>query len=79
MNRSGRTPSFEIVRECFIVSPQQRHSIVGLLLNAGSRRSIAGLRAYSTAPAPPLKQAGVLPNSQPPTPGTPPLSVINYM
>src|SRR5277367_3612348 len=37
------------------------------------------LRACITAYATPPKQAGALPNSQPPTPGTGPLSVMKHM
>jgi hypothetical protein len=29
MRCSRRTPSFEIVRKCFMVSPQERHTMVG--------------------------------------------------
>ena len=53
--------------------------MVGVLLGTGGERSMAGLRACNTACATPLKQAGALPNSQPPTPGTGPLSVMKHM
>ena len=43
MSRSRRTPSFEIVRKCFMVSPQERHTMVGVLLGAGGERSMAGV------------------------------------
>jgi hypothetical protein len=79
MSCSRRTPSFEIVRKCFMVSPQERHTMVGVLLGAGGERSLPALRACNTACATPLKQAGALPNSQPPTPGAGPLSVVKHM
>ena len=41
MSCSGRTPSFEIVRKCFMVSPQERHTMVGVLLATGGECSIA--------------------------------------
>ena len=41
MSCSGRTPSFEIVRKCFMVSPQERHTMVGVLLGTGDERSMA--------------------------------------
>ena len=43
MSCSRRTPSFEIVRKCFIVSPQERHTMVGVLLGAGGERSMAAV------------------------------------
>ena len=43
MSRSRRTPSFEIVRKCFMVSPQERHTMVGVLLGAGGERSMAAV------------------------------------
>jgi hypothetical protein len=44
MSCSGRTPSFEIVRKCFIVSPQERHTMVGLPVGGtGGERSMAGV------------------------------------
>ena len=41
MSCSGRTPSFEIVRKCFMVSPQERHTMVGVLLGTGDEHSMA--------------------------------------
>jgi hypothetical protein len=38
----GRTPSLGIVRKCFMVSPQERHTKVGALLGTGGECSIAG-------------------------------------
>ena len=43
MSCSRRTPSFEIVRKCFMVSPQERHTMVGVLLGAGGERSLAAV------------------------------------
>jgi hypothetical protein len=43
MSCSRRTPSFEIVRKCFMVSPQERHTMVGVLLGTGGERSMAGV------------------------------------
>jgi hypothetical protein len=39
MNFSGRTPSFKIVRKCFMVSPQERHTMVGPLSGTKDERS----------------------------------------
>jgi hypothetical protein len=75
---SGSTPSFGIVRTSSIASPQERHANVGGLSGTiGGERSITGLEGvFGMRDS--LKQAGVLPNSQPPTPGTGPLSVMKY-
>ena len=78
MNFSGRTPSFGIVRTRSITSPQERQTKVGVLPDAGGERSMAGLRACNTTHATPLTQAGALPNSQSPTPGMGPLSVMEH-
>jgi hypothetical protein len=43
MNCSGRTPSPEIVRKCFMVSPQVRHTMVGPLSGTKGERSLAGV------------------------------------
>jgi hypothetical protein len=40
MNCSGRTPSFEIVRKCFMVSPHERHTMVGPLSGTKGERSM---------------------------------------
>ena len=40
-SRSRRTPIFEIVRKCFMVSPQERHTMVSVLLGTGGKRSVA--------------------------------------
>jgi hypothetical protein len=42
MSSSGRTPSFEIVRKCFMVSPQEKHTMFGVLSRTGGGRSMAG-------------------------------------
>jgi|HubBroStandDraft_6_1064221.scaffolds.fasta_scaffold593502_1 hypothetical protein len=76
---SGSTPSFGIVRTSSIASPQERHANVGGLSGIiGGERSITGLEGVCFGMRDSLKQAGVLPNSQPPTPGTGPLSVMKY-
>jgi len=67
MSFSGRTPSFGIVRRCCMMSPQERHTKVGMLPGVVGERS---LRACNTTHATPLTLAGVLPNSQSPTPST---------
>jgi hypothetical protein len=43
MSCSERTPSFEIVRKCFLVSPQEKHTMVGVLSRKGGERSMAGV------------------------------------
>ena len=43
MSFSRRTPSFGIVRTISIVSPQERHTMVGVLPDAGGERSMAGV------------------------------------
>src|ERR1700688_945186 len=40
MNFSGRTPSLEMVRKCFMVSPQERHTMVGPLSGTKGERSM---------------------------------------
>ena len=50
--------------------------MVGVLLVQEASVRWRGLRACNTACATPLKQAGALPNSQPPMPGAGPLSVM---
>ena len=47
MNCSGRTPNLEIVRKCFMVSPQERHKMVGPLSATGDERSMAGVETVS--------------------------------
>jgi hypothetical protein len=79
MSRSRRTPSFAIVWECFIVSPQEGHNIVSVLSGARGKRSTTGTGGVLCGMPTPLKQAGALPDSQPPTPDTGPLSAITCM
>ncbi len=43
MSFSGRTPSFGIVRRCCMMSPQERHTKVGMLPGAVGKRSMAGV------------------------------------
>ncbi len=43
MSFSRRVPSFGIVRRCFMVSPQERHTEVGVLPGIGGERSMAGV------------------------------------
>ena len=43
MSFSRRAPSFEIVRTYFMVSPQERHTMVGVLPGTGGERSMAGV------------------------------------
>jgi hypothetical protein len=43
MSFSGRTPSFGILQRYFIVSPQERHTIIGVLPGIGGERSMAGV------------------------------------
>src|SRR5580700_2575068 len=40
MNCSGRTPSLGMVRKCFMVSPQERHTMVGPLSGTRCERSM---------------------------------------
>jgi hypothetical protein len=40
MSFSGRTPSFEIVRRCFIVSPQEGHTKMRVLSGTGRESSM---------------------------------------
>jgi hypothetical protein len=47
MNCSGRTPSLEMVRKCFMVSPQQRHTMVGPPSGTKGERSMAGVEGLS--------------------------------
>ncbi len=62
-----------------MVSPQERHTMVGVLPGTGGERSMAGVEGVrNTTHATPLTQAGALPNSQSPTPGTGPLSVMKH-
>jgi hypothetical protein len=68
-SRSRRTPNFEIVRKCIMVSPQERHTRVDALFGTGGHRSMAGVEDVLCGIATPLTQAGALLNSQSPTPG----------
>ncbi len=43
MSFSGRTPSFGIVRRCCMMSPQERHTEVGVLPGVVGERSLAGV------------------------------------
>ncbi len=43
MSFSGRTPSFGIVQTRSIASPQERHTMVGVLPGTGGERSMAGV------------------------------------
>jgi hypothetical protein len=43
MSFSLRVPSFEMVRRCFIVSPQVKHTMVRVLSGTGGGRSITGI------------------------------------
>jgi len=47
MSRSRRTPSFAIVRECFIVSPQEGHSMVSALSGTRGKSSMTGTGGVS--------------------------------
>src|ERR1700730_3013989 len=49
MNCSGRTPSLGMVRKCFMVSPQQRQTMVGPLSGTKSGRSMTGVGGLSYA------------------------------
>jgi hypothetical protein len=79
INRSGRTPSFKIVRECFMVSPQERHKMLGGPVEYRDELSTGKVDDVSYGISDPAIQAGALPNSQPSTPGTRPLPVMNDM
>ena len=80
MSFSERTPSFGIVRRCFMASPQERHAMVRRVVRyRRGKFNGRGLRARNTDVQFPLNQAGALPNSQLPTPGTGPLSVMKGM
>jgi hypothetical protein len=76
---SSRTPNFKIVRECFMVSPQQRHTKVGDPAGYRAALSTAEVDGGQCSIGDSLEQAGALPNSQPSTPGTRPLPMMNYM
>ncbi len=43
MSVSRRAPSFGIVRRYFMVSPQERHTKVGVLPGTGDERSMVGV------------------------------------
>ncbi len=43
MSVSRRAPSFGIVRRYFMVSPQERHTMVDVLPGTGGERSMAGV------------------------------------
>ncbi len=43
MSFSGRSPSFGIVRRCCMMSPQERHTEVGVLPGVVGERSMAGV------------------------------------
>jgi hypothetical protein len=76
---SGRNSSLGTVRTCFMVSPQEKHTKVGARSpGAALTAQLRGWREMNvvSAYAAPLKQAGALPNSQPPAPGAGPLPVI---
>jgi hypothetical protein len=47
MNCSGRTPSLEMVRKCFMVSPHERHTMVGALSGTKGERSMARVETAS--------------------------------
>jgi hypothetical protein len=56
-----------------MMSPQERHTIVRVLSGTRCGRSTVGIEGMCDS----MKQAGALPNSQPPMPGTGPLSVVS--
>jgi hypothetical protein len=59
--------------------PQERHANGGGLFGTiGGERPITGVEGVKYGMCNSLQQAGVLPNSQPPTPGTGPWSVMKY-
>ena len=75
----GSTPNFGIVRTRFMVSPQERHTRVGVLSIVAGERSTTGVEDVNSECGMlmlPVRQAGALPDSQPPTPGTRPLPMI---
>ena len=43
MNCSKRAPSLGIVRRCFMVSPQEGHTKIGVLSDTGGEHSMAGI------------------------------------
>ena len=43
MSFSRRTPSLGIVQKCCMVSPQERHTMVGVLPGTGGERPMAGV------------------------------------
>jgi hypothetical protein len=47
MNCSGRTPNLEMVRKCFMVSPQERHTMVRPLSGPKGERSITTVETVS--------------------------------
>jgi hypothetical protein len=47
MNCSGRTPNLEMVRKCFMVSPQERHTMVRSLSGTKDERSTARVETVS--------------------------------
>ena len=75
---SGRNSSLGTVRTCFMVSPQEKHTIGARSSGAALTAQLRGRREMNvvSAYAAPLKQAGALPNSQPPAPGARPRPVI---
>jgi hypothetical protein len=58
-----------------MVSPQEGHIRTGVLFGTSGGHSMGGIEGVLHGATPP-KQAGALPNSQPPTPGAGPLSVM---
>jgi hypothetical protein len=62
-----------------MVSPQERHTMVRPLSGTEDERSTAGIETVSYGMCVSTEQAGALPDSQPPTPGTRPLSVVMRM
>jgi hypothetical protein len=77
MNCSGRTPSLEMVRKCFMVSPHERHTMVGPLSGTKGQRSM--VEGVSCGMCVPTETGGSATDSQPPMPGTGPLSVMMDM
>ena len=70
MSCSGRIPSFGIVPETLMVSPQEGHTRLGGSPRMRGEEPMMRVEGANAAYASPLTQAGALPNSQPPTPGT---------
>jgi hypothetical protein len=62
-----------------MVSPQQTHTMVRPLSSTRGKRSMAGFDGVSCGMCVSTEQAGAHPDSQPPTPGTGPLSVMTHM